>query len=116
MKKDLIIELFEKFEAACYRIEDTECWSARELQTILGYADWRNFLNAVEKAKNACEGAGEKIEHHFVDVNKMIDLAKGAQRRIEDIALTRYACYRIAQSCKTCKCSEIPDIKFQKMF
>ena len=98
MKKELILELFQKFENACYLIEGTECWSARELQTILGYADWRNFLNAIEKAKNACESAGEKVVHHFVDVNKMIDLAKGAQRRIEDFALTRYACYFIAQN------------------
>ncbi len=93
MKKELIDELFLKFEQACYLIENTECWSARELQAILGYTDWRNFLNAIEKAKNACAGAGEKVEHHFVDVNKMIELAKGAQRRIEDMALTRYACY-----------------------
>jgi DNA-damage-inducible protein D len=107
MKKELIIELFEKFEAACYLIEDTECWSARDLQAILGYADWRNFLNAIEKAKNACESAGEKIEHHFVDVNKMIDLAKGAQRRIDDIALTRYACYLIAQNGDPTKKPEI---------
>ncbi|MBK6948148.1 MAG: hypothetical protein IPH16_08920 [Haliscomenobacter sp.] len=81
MKKDLIVELFEKFEAACYQMEDTECWSARELQTILGYAKWDNFLNTIEKAKNACEGAGEKVEHHFADVGKMIELAKGAQRQ-----------------------------------
>lgn len=107
MKKELILELFQKFENACYLIEDTECWSARELQTILGYADWRNFLNAIEKAKNACEGAGERVEHHFVDVNKMIDLAKGAQRRIEDIALTRYACYLIAQNGDPTKKPEI---------
>lgn len=107
MKKDLIIDLFEKFEAACYLIEDTECWSARELQAILGYAKWNNFLNAVEKAKNACEAAGEKIEHHFADVGKMIELAKGAQRRIEDMALTRYACYLIAQNGDPTKKPEI---------
>ncbi|MBN8681874.1 MAG: damage-inducible protein D [Chitinophagales bacterium] len=98
MKKELILELFEKFEAACYRIEDTDCWSARDLQTILGYAEWRNFLNAIEKAKNACESAGEMLAHHFVDVNKMVDIGSGTQRRIEDIALTRYACYLIAQN------------------
>lgn len=86
MKKELIIELFEKFEAACYFIEDTECWSARELQSILGYTEWRNFLNAIEKAKIACESAGEMIIHHFVDVNKMVDIGSGTQRRIEDLA------------------------------
>lgn len=107
MKKDLIIELFEKFEAACYLIEETECWSARELQTILGYAEWRNFLNAVEKAKNACESAGEMVAHHFVDVNKMVEIGSGTQRRIEDIALTRYACYLIAQNGDPTKKPEI---------
>lgn len=107
MKKELILELFQKFENACYLIEGTECWSARELQTILGYAKWDNFLNAIEKAKIACEGAGEKVVHHFADVGKMIDLAKGAQRRIEDFALTRYACYLIAQNGDPTKKPEI---------
>ncbi len=107
MKKELIDELFLKFEQACYLIENTECWSARELQTILGYAKWDNFLNAIEKAKNACTGAGEKVEHHFADVGKMIELAKGAQRRIEDMALTRYACYLIAQNGDPTKKPEI---------
>jgi len=107
MKKELIDELFLKFEQACYLIEGTECWSARELQTILGYAEWRNFLNAIEKAKNACEGAGEKVVHHFVDVNKMVELGSGSQRRIEDIALTRYACYLIAQNGDPTKKAEI---------
>ena len=106
MKKEFIDALFLKFEEACYLIEGTECWSARELQ-VMGYAEWRNFLNAIEKAKNACTGAGEKTEHHFVDVNKMIDLAKGAQRLIEDIALTRYACYLIAQNGDPTKKPEI---------
>ncbi|MEI2765575.1 MAG: hypothetical protein V9F82_07815 [Dermatophilaceae bacterium] len=66
-----------------------------------------NFLNAIDKAKNACEGAGEKVEHHFADVGKMIELAKGAQRRIEDLALTRYACYLIAQNGDPTKKPEI---------
>jgi DNA-damage-inducible protein D len=107
MKKDLILELFEKFEAACYLFEGTECWSARELQSILGYSKWDNFLNTIEKAKNACEGAGEKVQHHFADVGKMIELAKGAQRTIADIALTRYACYLIAQNGDPTKKPEI---------
>jgi DNA-damage-inducible protein D len=98
MKKELIAELFIRFELAAYEYKGIECWSARELQQIFAYADWRNFLKVAEKAKAACENAGEKVSDHFVDVNKMIDLAKGAQREVEDIALTRYACYLIAQN------------------
>jgi DNA-damage-inducible protein D len=98
MKKELIAELFGQFESACYLYNGIECWSARELQTIFNYAEWRNFLKVIDKAKLACEAAGEAVPHHFVDINKMIDLAKGARREIEDVALTRYACYLIAQN------------------
>ena len=98
MKKELIQELFEKFEHACYIFKDVECWSARELQTIFGYAEWRNFLKVVDKAKTACKTSGAEVSYHFVDINKMIDLAKGAQREIEDVALTRFACYLVAQN------------------
>jgi DNA-damage-inducible protein D len=70
-----------------------ECWSARELQTILGYSKWENFSKVIEKGKIACESSGIEVSHHFPDIRKMIDLAKGAQREIEDVALTRYACY-----------------------
>ncbi len=98
MKKELIADLFGKFESACYLYEGIECWSARELQTIFNYSEWRNFLKVIEKAKMACDAAGEPLQHHFVDINKMIALAKGAQREVEDIALTRYACYLIAQN------------------
>lgn len=98
MKKELINELFEKFEDACYIYEGIECWSARELQSILGYAKWDNFSKVIDKAKTACESSGIKVKYHFPDVGKMINLAKGAQRQIEDIALTRYACYLVAQN------------------
>lgn len=98
MKKELIAELLQQFEAACYEINGVECWSARELQAILGYARWENFTNAIEKACKACEAAGETVSDHFRDTTKMIELAKGAQREVEDIALTRYACYLVAQN------------------
>ena len=98
MKKELIAELFNRFENAAYNFKGIECWSARELQQIFNYAEWRNFNKVVEKAKTSCEHAGEKISDHFVEVNKMVELGSSSQREIEDIALTRYACYLIAQN------------------
>lgn len=98
MKKELIAELFEKFESACYLYNNIECWSARDLQEILNYSKWDNFLNVIEKAKNACLNAGGVVQDHFADIGKMVDLGSSAQRKIDDIALTRYACYLIGQN------------------
>ena len=98
MKKEQTHQLFEQFESACYIYKGIECWSARELQNIFNYTGWRNFLKVIDKAKEACKNSGGEVSHHFVDTTKMINLAKGAQREIEDIALTRYACYLIAQN------------------
>jgi DNA-damage-inducible protein D len=98
MKKEQIQQLFEQFENAAYEYKGIECWRARELQEILGYSEWRNFLKVIEKAKYGCRNAGVKITDQFVDVNKLIDMAKGAQRQVDDVALTRYACYLIAQN------------------
>lgn len=98
MKKELIAELLKKFEDACYEIKGVECWSARELQDILGYTKWDNFFKVIEKAKIACENVGGTISDHFAETGKMIELAKGAQREVTDYALTRYACYLVAQN------------------
>ncbi len=98
MKKELIDELFEKFEEACYIYKDLECWSARELQSILSYTKWDNFFKVIEKAKKACTGSGLEVSDHFADIRKMVDLGSGSQREIDDIALTRYACYLVAQN------------------
>lgn len=98
MKQELIKELFDKFEAACHEVKTIECWSARELQEILGYKEWRNFVNVIDKAKEAAMASGEQLENHFVDVNKMVSIGSASARKVEDIALTRYACYLVAQN------------------
>jgi DNA-damage-inducible protein D len=80
MKRELIAELFEKFENACYLFEGIECWSAREIQNILSYSEWRNFLKVVDKAKISCENVGESTSNHFVETNKMVGIGSGADQ------------------------------------
>ena len=75
-----------------------EFWSARELYVTLEYIKWDKFVNVINKAKQACENSGQEVTDHFPHVEKMIDLPKGAKRKIEDIHLSRYACYLIVQN------------------
>lgn len=98
MKASEITALFQQFEEAVSMCDGVECWSARELQILLGYTQWRNFEAIIEKAQNACLAAGEDTQHHFADVSKMVSVGSGAEREVNDILLTRYACYLVAQN------------------
>jgi DNA-damage-inducible protein D len=80
MKKEIIQQLYSAFEQAALEIDSVECWSARELQHLLGYSKWENFANVINKAKLACEGVGNNVSDHFPDVRKMVSLGSGSER------------------------------------
>ncbi len=112
MKESEITDLFNRFEAAASEYEGVECWSARELQHLLGYSKWENFSKVINKAKDAANNAGVTTSDHFPDVGKVIEAGKGAIHEIEDILLTRYACYLVAQNGDSRK----PEISFAQNY
>ena len=108
MKKETINQLYKAFEqyALLYKafeqyaleVNGVECWSARELQELLGYSKWENFTNVINKAKEACKNVGQNVSDHFPDVRKKVSLGSGSERDVDDFLLTRYACYLVAQN------------------
>ena len=98
MKREIISELYQGFEAAAIEVDGVDCWSARALCPLLGYSQWRNFAGVIEKAKEACRNAENSVSDHFADASKTIPMPKGAEKVIDDMLLTRYACYLVAQN------------------
>jgi DNA-damage-inducible protein D len=98
--KEIVVRLHSSFEEMVRKFPDTETefWCARDLQMLLGYSQWRNFAAVIDRAITACENSGYDPKDHFAHISKMVVLGSGAKREIDDIALTRYACYLIAQN------------------
>lgn len=97
MKKDNTAALLVQFEALVRTEQGVEFWFARDLQPLLGYDRWENFAKLLDRAKTSCAGAGQPVADHFRDVTKMVRLGSSSERAVEDVALTRYACYLLAR-------------------
>ncbi|PKP61000.1 MAG: DNA damage-inducible protein D [Candidatus Altiarchaeales archaeon HGW-Altiarchaeales-1] len=98
MEREIIARLKITFEEYVKESDGVEFWFARDLQVLLGYTQWRNFVLVIDKAKESCKNSGQKIEDHFADVSKKVKIGSEAEREIDDLMLTRYACYLIAQN------------------
>ena len=98
MESKDFVELFNRFESIANDCNGVECWSARELYQLLGYARWDRFKEAIQRAQESCYNAGEPIFYHFVEIIKTIEVGRGAEREVDDVMLTRYACYLVAQN------------------
>ncbi|MBF0483818.1 MAG: DNA damage-inducible protein D [Candidatus Omnitrophica bacterium] len=100
MKKDVLIRLKIKFDEILklFPKSQVEFWYARDLMAVLGYERWENFIKVINKAIKACDKSGGEVFNHFRGVTKMVSIGSGAERPIDDIMLTRYACYLIAQN------------------
>jgi DNA-damage-inducible protein D len=97
--KNIIQQHHTTFENIKRSDEDgSEYWLARELAPVLDYPQWRNFLPVLEKAREACRNSRERVEDHFADMRKMVEIGSGAMRELEDMQLSRYACYLVVQN------------------
>ena len=98
MEGEIIKSYLVLFNSHSYKTEEIEFWFARDLQRLLAYSKWENFEKVIDKAKVACEKSGINIEDNFAESIRTIEMPKGGNKEINDIILSRYACYLIAQN------------------